>query len=103
MTLLLTIIFFYLSGCSHSSGTVIPEEWSGQGNIHIYKVYGMDCPGCHGGVEKQLVDLDGVQAAHADWSRKQVAILLLTDREVAEDEIRAAIERANFTPGERIQ
>lgn len=98
-----TGLLIMLAACSHQSASLIPEDWSDRSTVRIYEVFGMDCPGCHGGIEKQVNALDGVIDSRADWTTKQVTILVDSSVNVTDVEIHAAIERANFTPGKRIQ
>ena len=90
-------------GCSLQTKSNIPDVWHQSGEIRIYEVFGMDCPGCHEGLEKQILQIEGVQGAKADWTLKQVTIWVSGESTVADYSIHQAIQRANFTPGERIK
>ena len=68
-----------------------------------HTVYGMDCPGCHGGVEKNLEKIDGVVEASANWSKKTVTITLTDDSQVAPAEIEKAVTDSNFSLGEPVK
>jgi copper chaperone CopZ len=63
----------------------------------------MDCPGCHGGLEKQLNAIKGVLDTEADWTKKQVKVVVDTSIEVSDDSIFEGMKRANFTPGKRLR
>ena len=67
-----------------------------------YEVFGMDCPGCHGGLEKNLRKIPGVVDAAASWKEKRVTIRVQKGHVVPASEIQAAIERSNFTMGKRL-
>lgn len=67
-----------------------------------YEVFGMDCPGCESGLEKQLKKIEGVEKAKASWERQQVVLWISDEEKVTEEEIVKRIKKANFTPGEKI-
>jgi len=69
--------------------------------IRIYEVFGMDCPGCHGGVEKLVDKIPGVLDSEANWKKKQIVVRIRRGEEVSDETIFDAIRRANFTPGKR--
>ena len=68
----------------------------------VYEVFGMDCPGCHGGLEKLLNQHEAIVGSKADWINKTVTIYIKPDSEISENEIFELIKRANFTPGKLI-
>ncbi|MDH3889586.1 MAG: heavy-metal-associated domain-containing protein [candidate division Zixibacteria bacterium] len=70
--------------------------------IRIYEVFGMDCPGCHVGVEKLVNRVDGVVTSVANWTKKQIAIKVRSSDNVSDEAIFDAIKEANFTPGKRL-
>ena len=63
----------------------------------------MDCPGCHGGVEKLVNKIEGIEASEADWEKKTLVVAVKKDAEVSDEKIEEAVREANFTPGERIE
>ena len=67
-----------------------------------YKVYGMDCPGCHSALEKQINKLDAVDNSAADWLNQEVMIVVKRDSTIKEEELFKKIKKANFTPGKKI-
>lgn len=69
----------------------------------VYEVFGMDCPDCHGGVEKLLKKIPGIQQAQANWMKKQVVVTVRPGTELSDEDIYNAIRRANFTAGKRIK
>ena len=73
------------------------------GETRIYEVYGMDCPGCHGGMEKLVGKLPQVKAAKANWKKKQLVVEMVPGASLDDELVHDAIERANFTLGKRIQ
>lgn len=67
----------------------------------VYQVFGMDCPGCHGGLEKLVNKIPGVFDSKANWKKKQIVVRIQKEGEVSDESIFEAIRRANFTPGKR--
>lgn len=92
-----------LISCGSKPESALPENWAGRGEVRVYEVFGMDCPGCHGGLEKQLNALDGVIDSRADWTSKQVMVLIDPAVEVSDATIHEGMKRANFTAGERLK
>jgi copper chaperone CopZ len=39
----------------------------------MYEVFGMDCPGCQGGLEKLVKKIPAIQQAEANWQKKQLS------------------------------
>ncbi|MCH7612932.1 MAG: cation transporter [Candidatus Marinimicrobia bacterium] len=68
----------------------------------VYQIFGMDCPGCHGGVEKLLKKINGIKSAKANYLKQEVFLVLEPDSKLDEKAVREAIEAANFTMGKRI-
>lgn len=71
--------------------------------IRIYEVFGMDCPGCHGGVEKLVKNITAVHDAKANWEKKTLTVWVKLRVELNDEDIFNAIRKANFTPGKRIK
>ena len=69
----------------------------------VYEVFGMDCPGCHGAVEKLVKKIPGVTDAKANWEEQKITIATEPGSDVNDEVIFDAIKRANFTPGARIE
>jgi copper chaperone CopZ len=63
----------------------------------------MNCPGCHGGLEKLVKKIPAVQQAEANWVKKQLTVTVEPGTELNDEDIYDAIRRANFTPGKRIK
>ena len=70
--------------------------------IRVYEVFGMNCPGCHGGVEKLVKKIPAVQDAKANWQKKELAVTIRSGGELDDKDVLDAIRRANFTPGKRL-
>jgi hypothetical protein len=101
--LILTPLVAGLLGCATSSGQMSAHEETGGGDVRVYEVFGMDCPGCHGGLEKLVCKIPAVEGAEAKWEADSLAITLRPDGELDDEAVYDAIRRANFTPGKRTQ
>lgn len=89
-------------GCAtneQSSAASVTDE----SEIRAYEVFGMDCPGCQGGVEKLVKKIPAVQDAKADWQKKEIVVTLRPESELDDKDVFDAIRRANFTPGKRLK
>ncbi|MFC1585159.1 cation transporter [Fibrobacterota bacterium] len=73
------------------------------GTILVFEVFGMDCPGCHGGLNKLIENISGVKKSEANWKMQVVKISLQEGASVKNESILQAIRDANFTPGKRLQ
>ncbi|MBC8423827.1 hypothetical protein H8E07_06860 [bacterium] len=73
------------------------------GEIRVFEVFGMDCPGCHGGLEKLARDVDGVIGAEASWQDKRLSVTIAEGADPSDEAILEAIAQANFTAGERLK
>jgi cation transport ATPase len=69
----------------------------------VYEVFGMNCPGCHGGLEKLVKKIPAVQQAEGNWRKQQLVVAIRPSVELNDEDIYDAIRRANFTPGKRIK
>ncbi|MHC5076445.1 MAG: heavy-metal-associated domain-containing protein [Planctomycetota bacterium] len=69
----------------------------------VYEVFGMNCPGCHGGLEKLVNKIPAIQQAEANWQKKQLVVTIRPGTELNDEDIYDAIRRANFTLGKRIK
>jgi copper chaperone CopZ len=79
------------------------EVTKGRSEVRIYEVFGMDCPGCHGAIEKLVKKIPAVQEAEANWKEQRLMLTLRPGSELDDDDVYDAIRRANFTPGKRKQ
>ena len=89
-----------LSGCTTTNQAVVPDGTTRQAT---YAIYGMDCPGCHGGVEKNLRKIPGVVDASANWKNKTITLALTADHPIDHAAIEKAVRDSNFTLGERVE
>ncbi|NQU39538.1 MAG: heavy-metal-associated domain-containing protein [Lentisphaerae bacterium] len=88
-----------LTGCATAPPTVSAGDTA---DTITYEVYGMDCPGCHGGVEKNLKKIPGVADAAANWKEKTIVLTLAPDEEVSHAAVEQAVKDSNFSLGKRI-
>jgi copper chaperone CopZ len=91
-----------LAGCA-SKTQVSTEAGFPDHEIRVYEVFGMDCPGCHGGLEKLVNAIPGVAGSKAAWQKKSLTVYIPKDGKVDDADVLDAIKRANFTAGKRIQ
>lgn len=68
-----------------------------------YEVFGMDCPGCHQGLEKLVKKIPSVEEAEANWKKKRMTVTIRPGEECNDEDIYDAVKRANFTVGKRIK
>jgi hypothetical protein len=47
--------------------------------------------------------IPAIQDAQANWEQKRLIVSIRTGTQLNDEDIRDAIRRANFTPGERIE
>ena len=71
--------------------------------LRVYEIFGMDCPGCHGGLENLIIDIPGVVASEANWEKQQIKIIISSKTDVTDEAIEKAVKQANFTLGKRIK
>ena len=96
-----TVILIQLLGCA-TTGSDFADLIAEGSEIMIYEVFGMDCPGCHGGLENLVNKIPGVRTSKANWDKQQLQVVLHPNAEVDDNAIYDAIKRANFTPGKRL-
>jgi copper chaperone CopZ len=103
-------ILFVLLFCGFGCNTIdkgLTVESMGksmeESETRVYAVFGMDCPGCHGGLEKLVKKIPDVQQAEANWVEKRLAVTVQPGAELNDEDIYDAIRRANFTPGKQIK
>lgn len=91
-----------LLGCGSNRKHI--DDLIGDGDeIRIYEVLGMDCPGCHGGLENLINKIPGVKGSEANWEKQQLRVVIDLNAEVSDQAIFEAIKQANFTPGKRLR
>ena len=98
----LFILVSMITGCTskHAKAPEIPDD---DREVRIYEVFGMDCPGCQGGVENLVLKIPAVLSAQADWKEQRLVVVVKPGSQLDDELVYDAIRRANFTPGKRIQ
>lgn len=96
------LIFTFVLGCG-SSRPDISEVADENNEIRVYEVFGMDCPGCHDGLENLVNEIPEVVTSKANWEKQRLQVVLRPDSEIDDAKILNAIERANLTVGKRLQ
>ena len=100
--LVLSALLVCATSCTTTKSDVSVES-TGDSETRVYEVFGMDCPGCHGGVEKLVKKIPAVQQAEANWKEKRLVVAVRPGAELSDEDIYDAIRRANFTAGKRIK
>lgn len=98
---LVMLPFIVIAADTGSDSTAVSDTLNSQ--VRIYEVFGMDCPGCHGGIEKLANKVPGVEKSEANWEKQELKIWVDPAKGIKDEAIFDAIERANFTPGDRIK
>lgn len=62
-----------------------------------FTVYGMDCPGCEGGLEKQVNKIPSVEYTKANWVDQELIVVMKQDSVLNEAELKKRVKKANFT------
>jgi copper chaperone CopZ len=101
MYLSAAFILLIALGCASTTKLQKQKIWADL-EVRVYEVYGMNCPGCHGGVEKLVNKIPAVYDSEANWEKNELRIAVRQNSTLDEEEIFEAIRRANFTSGERI-
>ena len=100
--LVLSALVYCGIGCNTAGEDVAAEPVEGS-EIRVYEVFGMNCPACHGGLEKLVKKIPAVEQAEGNWVEKRVTVTIRPGSELKDEDIYDAIRRANFTPGKRIK
>lgn len=95
-------VLIHLLGCAATKPDIDALVNEGS-ELRIYEIFGMDCPGCHGGLENLVNKIPGVITSKANWEKQQLKVVLHPNAEVDDSAIYSAIKQANFTPGKRLK
>ncbi|MEE9553386.1 MAG: heavy metal-associated domain-containing protein [candidate division Zixibacteria bacterium] len=98
--LILPVVLFLL-GCASTKPDINNSD--GNSEIRVFEVYGMNCPGCHGGVEKLVNKVPGILSSKADWEKEKIEVVVKPGIGLTDEAIIEAVKKANFTPGKRIE
>ena len=100
--LVFSALLVYGIGCA-TTGHDVAGKSGKESEIRIYEVFGMDCPGCHGGLNKLVEKIHEVQQAESNWKEKRLTVTVRPKSQLNDEDIYSAIRRANFTHGKRIK
>lgn len=89
-------------GCSGMGNRIQLTAEEGT-ELRVYEIFGMDCPGCHGGLVNLIDKVPGVIASQANWEKLQLIVKVRITANVTDEAIFEAVRNANFTPGERLK
>ncbi|MDZ7776409.1 MAG: heavy metal-associated domain-containing protein [Bacteroidales bacterium] len=62
-----------------------------------FTVYGMDCPGCEGGLEKQVNKMKSVKSSKANWRKQQLKVIPTEGANIEIDALEERVKKANLT------
>ena len=77
-----------------SAAVTSADQLDGSPVLGVYNVQGMSCGHCAGAVTRELSAIEGVTGVHVDLAAKKVTVG--STRELAEDEVRAAVDEAGY-------
>lgn len=102
--ILVCCLVLICSGCTTTAQTSeIQNSETHSNDVRIYEVFGMDCPGCHSGLEKLVNKIPAIQSSQANWKDKQLSIAVNPGSSLDDQNVYDAIRRGNFTPGKRLE
>jgi len=88
------ILAFAFSTKAQSSAQEVSESPK---DTLTFAVYGMDCPGCEGSLEKQVGKIDAIKNTKANWVDQKLKIILYPDSSLTIDLLEKRVKKANFT------
>ena len=98
----ITTLMVLLAGCSIMKKNKVEESYAGL-ETRVYEIFGMDCPACASGLDKLVEKNPAVKKSEADWKGKKLTVYINPDEKLQDEDIVDAVNKANFTPGKRIQ
>ena len=101
LTYLFLLAVIFILGCASTKQTM--DGTIANSEIRVYEVFGMDCPGCHDGVENLVNKVRGVKGSEANWEKAKIEVAVQPDSNLTDEAIYEAIKKANFTPGKRME
>ena len=97
---LFCMICFPVIGTAQGSSQVADKQYKNKqiGNDTLsFTVYGMDCPGCEGGLEKQVNKIPSVKDSDAFWMKQKLVVIMKTDSVLNIEDLKQRVKKANFT------
>lgn len=94
-----------LGGCAGGAGSVATEPDAAvavpiEGTSATLVVHGMSCPLCANNVDKQLLDIPGVQTVNVDMGTGEVAVTFSSKARVTKAQLADAVYKSGFTLAE---
>lgn len=84
-----------------SDGLSTPQAMSKESEPQaVVQIKGMACPFCTYNIQRQIQALQGVQHVEVSLEKGEAYVTLSKQNPPTEDQLRAAVESAGFTPGE---
>ena len=98
ISIILALPEISIAQTSSQTETINQKNHSGyQSDTITFTVYGMDCPGCEGGLEKQVNKIPYVKYSKANWINQELKIVVEKDSIINIDELEKRVNKANFT------
>ncbi len=82
---------------TYAKEVVQQNEYKSQSDTLIFTIYGMDCPGCEGGLEKQVNKIPAVKYSKANWIKQELIVVVRQDSILNNEELKQRVKKANFT------
>lgn len=82
---------------SNAKEVLQQKENNTQSDTLTFTIYGMDCPGCEGGLEKQVNKIPAVKFSKADWVKQELVVVVKQDSILNMDALLHRVKKANFT------
>ena len=103
--LFVLLVVFSVAGssCATSGGNIDSQLTLEGSETRVYEVFGMDCPGCHGGLEDLVGNIPAIQQVKANWRTKQLVVTVRPGERLKDEDVYDAIQRANLTVGKRLE
>jgi copper chaperone CopZ len=96
---LFLIAIFGEAGAQTEEGSITPAPANTviQSDTIKFTIYGMDCPGCEGGLEKQVNKIPAIKSSTANWMKQELLVVLRKDSVLNINELEGRVEKANFS------
>ena len=105
-TTVFTIVCAFLTGALGGCASQAYHAESGAatgGEVRVYEVFGMHCPGCEGGLDKLVRKIRDVESVESNWEESWLKVTVRPGAQLDDRQIYDAVKRANFTPGKRLK
>ena len=82
---------------TNTQDAVKTDQSVAQGDTLVFTIYGMDCPGCEIGLEKQINKIESIKYSNANWHTQELKIVMVQDSTLNSNELEKRVKKANFT------